>query len=157
MYQFCDLELISTIIVSGAYLIYYLREESHIRSTDTSFKADVSHTIYRSLWSWHKAYFLKKMCLEHISCIIWCRNPEFDVLIPLGMVEWRIPFGSLWSWHWILASFLGLSCLEHISYISANFPQMCLMLNKFLLGHSSRVCDISCYIIRLVFNTIYTK
>ena len=27
MYQFCDLDLISTIIVSGAYLIYYLRED----------------------------------------------------------------------------------------------------------------------------------
>ena len=37
-------------------------------------------------------------------------------------------------------------CLEHnISYIIANFPQMCLMLDQFLWGHSSRVCDISCY------------
>ena len=30
MYQFCDLDLISRIILSGAYLIYYLREESQI-------------------------------------------------------------------------------------------------------------------------------
>ena len=30
MYQLCDPDLISTIIVSGAYLIYYLREESQI-------------------------------------------------------------------------------------------------------------------------------
>ena len=30
------------------------------------------------------------------------------------------------------------------SYITANFPQMCLMLDQFLWGHSSRVCDISC-------------
>ena len=47
MYQFCDLDLISTIIVSGAYLIYYLREESQICCMDTSL--DVSHTIFRSL------------------------------------------------------------------------------------------------------------
>ena len=41
-------------------------------------------------------------------------------------------------------SFLGFSCLEHISYITANFPRMCLMLDQFLWGHSSRDCDISC-------------
>ena len=29
-------------------------------------------------------------------------------------------------------------------FITANFPQMCLMLDQFLWGHSSRVCDISC-------------
>ena len=44
-----------------------------------------------------------------------------------------------------MASFLGFSFLEHIiSYITANFPQMCLMLDQFLWGDSSRVCDISC-------------
>ena len=41
--------------------------------------------------------------------------------------------------------FLGFSCLEHISYITASFPQMCLMLDQFLWGHLSRFCDISCY------------
>ena len=45
IYHFCDLNLISTIIVSEAYLIYYLREESHICCMDTSLDADVSHTI----------------------------------------------------------------------------------------------------------------
>ena len=49
MYQFCDLDLISTIIVSGAYLIYFLREEFQIccmdTRMDTSLDADVSHTI----------------------------------------------------------------------------------------------------------------
>ena len=48
-YQLCDLDLISRIIVSGAYLIYYLREESKICFIDTSLDADVSHTIFRSL------------------------------------------------------------------------------------------------------------
>ena len=28
----------------------------------------------------------------HISYIIWCRNPKFGVMIPLGMAEWCIPF-----------------------------------------------------------------
>ena len=83
----------------------------------------------------------------HISYIIWCRNPKFGVMIPLGMAEWCIPFWSLWPWHWLLASFLGFSCLEHISYITAYFPQMCLMLDQFLWGHSSHVCDISCLVL----------
>ena len=38
-----------------------------------------------------------------------------------------------------------LSCLEHISYITYKFPQMCLMLDQFLWGHSSRNCDIACF------------
>ena len=45
MHLFCDLDLISTIILSGAYLIYYLREESKICCMDTSLDTDVSHTI----------------------------------------------------------------------------------------------------------------
>ena len=49
IYQFCDLDLISTIIVSGAYLIYNLREESQMCCMDISLDADVSHTIFRSL------------------------------------------------------------------------------------------------------------
>ena len=44
MYQFCDLDPISTIIMSGAYLIYNFREESQICCMDTSSDADVSHT-----------------------------------------------------------------------------------------------------------------
>ena len=42
MYQFCDLDLISRIILSGANLIYYLREESQICCMDTALDADVS-------------------------------------------------------------------------------------------------------------------
>ena len=49
LYQFCDLDVMSAIIVSRAYLIYYLREESQICCMDTSLDADVSHTIFRSL------------------------------------------------------------------------------------------------------------
>ena len=49
MYQFCHRDLIFRIILSGAYLIYYFREESQICCMDTSVDADVSHTIFRSL------------------------------------------------------------------------------------------------------------
>ena len=38
-------DLISRIIVSGAYLIYYFREESHVCCMNTFLDADVSHTI----------------------------------------------------------------------------------------------------------------
>ena len=65
--------------------------------------------------------------------IIWCRNPKFGVVIPL--LGWRsgaYHFESLWPWHWLLAWFLVFSC-----YITAIFPQMCLILDQFLWGHSS--------------------
>ena len=49
MYQFwghCYLDLVSRIIVSGAYLINYLREESRIWCMDASLDADMSRTIF---------------------------------------------------------------------------------------------------------------
>ena len=46
-------------------------------------------------------------------------------------------------------------CLEHISYITANFPQMCLMLGQFLWGHSSSDCDISCSFMKLISSKIH--
>ena len=36
--------------------------------------------------------FQELLCPEPISYIIWCRNPKFGVVIPLGMAEWCIPF-----------------------------------------------------------------
>ena len=45
-------DLVCRIIVSRTYLLYYLRWESQICCMDTSLDADVSHTIFRSLWSW---------------------------------------------------------------------------------------------------------
>ena len=75
----------------------------------------------------------KNNCVQSISPIL------LDVGIPnLGwwfLLGWRsgaYHFESLWPWHWLLASFLDFSC-----YITANFPQMCLMLDQFLWGHSS--------------------
>ena len=41
MNQFCGIDLISRIIMSGAYLIYYLMEESQIGCMATSLDADV--------------------------------------------------------------------------------------------------------------------
>ena len=37
--------------------------------------------------------------------------------------------------------------LVFLCYITAIFPQMCLMLDQFLWGHLSRVCDISCFVV----------
>ena len=45
-------ELVCSVIVSRTYLLYYLRWESQICCMDTSLDADVSHTNFRSLWSW---------------------------------------------------------------------------------------------------------
>ena len=36
--------------------------------------------------------FQELLCPEHICYIIWCRNPKFGVVIPLGMAELCIPF-----------------------------------------------------------------
>ena len=44
-----DLDLVSSIIVSRTYLLYYLRLESQMCCMDTSLDADVWHTIFRSL------------------------------------------------------------------------------------------------------------
>ena len=87
----------------------------------------------------------KNYCVQSISPIL------FDVGFPnlgwwflLGWWSGAYHFESLWHWRWLLASFLGFSC-----YITANFPQMCLMLDQFLWGHSSHVCDISCVYLNL--------
>ena len=86
----------------------------------------------------------KNYCVQSISPIL------FDVGIPnlgwwflLGLRSGAYNFEPFWPWHWLLASFLGFSC-----YIIAIFPQMCLVLDQFLWGHSSRVCDISCFLLQ---------
>ena len=97
----------------------------------------------------------KNYCVQSITLIL------FDVGIPnLGwwfFLGWRsgaYNFESFWPWHWLLASFLGFSC-----YIIAIFPQMCLVLDQFLWGHSSRVCDISCFTVeaKVIILTWYVK
>ena len=95
----------------------------------------------------------KNNCVQSISPIL------FDVGIPnLGwwfLLGWRsgaFHFGSLWPWHWLLASFLGFSC-----YITAYFLQMCHMLDQFLWGHSSRVCDISCFFFCFFFVFVFFR
>ena len=44
-----DLDLVFGIIVSGVYLLYYLRQESQIWCGDASWDDKVSRTIIRSL------------------------------------------------------------------------------------------------------------
>ena len=45
----CDLDLVLRIIVSGAYLLYYLMSESQIWCVDASWDSGVSCTILGSL------------------------------------------------------------------------------------------------------------
>ena len=82
--------------------------------------------------------FQELLCPEHIFYIIWCRNPNFGVVIPLGIAEWCIPF-------WVTLTLTSGLILVVWCCITAIYPQMCLMLDQFLGGHSSGVCDISCY------------
>ena len=63
--------------------------------------------------------FQELLCPEHISYIIWCRNPKFGVVIPLGMAEWCIPFWvtlTLTLTSGLIASFFEL----YYSYLSSN-------------------------------------
>ena len=43
----CDLDLVSRIIMPGAYLIYDFREDSQIWCMDASLDADMSRTIFK--------------------------------------------------------------------------------------------------------------
>ena len=69
------------------------------------------------------------------------------MLIPLWKAEWCIPF-----WVTFTLTMTSVSGLISRFFVSgaypilqlANFPRMCLMLDQFLWGHSSRDCDISC-------------
>ena len=121
--------------MSGAYLVYYLREESQICCMDTSLDADVSHAIFRSLWSWIMT-LLSRIIMSG-AYLLYYLMWGIPNLVYWFLLRWRSGahyFRSLWPWHWLMASFLGFSCLEHISYITANFSQMCLMLDHFLWG-----------------------
>ena len=67
------------------------------------------------LWS----SFQELLCPEHISYIIWCRNPNFGLVIPLGMAEWCIPFWvtlALTLTSGLISRFLVL----YYSYLSSN-------------------------------------
>ena len=64
--------------------------------------------------------------------------------IPLHMAEWCIPFWftlTLTLTSDLISRFLYL---DRNSFITNNLPQMCLMLDQFLWGHSSCYCEISC-------------
>ena len=63
--------------------------------------------------------FQELLCPEHISYIIWCSNPKFGVVIPLGMAEWCIPFWvtlTLTLTSGLISSFFVL----YYSYLSSN-------------------------------------
>ena len=68
-----DLKLSFYIIVSGAYVLYYLRLESQIWCARASWDGRVSCAINRGAlrpYTWPLTYFWDKLCPEHISCIV---------------------------------------------------------------------------------------
>ena len=54
--------------MSGAYLIYYLRQESLIRCVDSSWNSGVVHTIMGH-FEFDFGLISRVLCLEHISYI----------------------------------------------------------------------------------------
>ena len=95
----------------------------------------------------------KNYCVQSISLILFDVGiPNFGWWFLLGWRSGAYHFESLRHWHWLLASLLGFLC-----YITANFPQMYLMLDQFLWGHLSRVCDISCWSLEPKGQVTYSK
>ena len=64
---------IQVLILSGAYLLYYMRQESQIWCVDTPWGPKVLHTIFGDL---DLASILEKLCPEHISKTIWGQDPK---------------------------------------------------------------------------------
>ena len=63
--------------------------------------------------------FQELLCPEHISYIIWCRNPKFGVVIPLGMAEWCIQFWVILTLT-LTSGFISRFFLLYYSYLSSN-------------------------------------
>ena len=63
--------------------------------------------------------FQELLCPEHISYIIWCRNPKFWVVIPLGMAEWCIQFWVILTLT-LTSGFISRFFLLYYSYLSSN-------------------------------------
>ena len=61
--------------------------------------------------------FQELLCPEHIFYIIWCRNPNFGVVIPLGMAEWCIPF---WVTLTLTSGLISRFLVLYYSYLSSN-------------------------------------
>ena len=59
------------------------------------------------------------LCPEYISYIIWCRNPKFGVVIPLGMAEWCIPFWVTLTLT-LLSGLISRFFVLYYSYLSSN-------------------------------------
>ena len=63
--------------------------------------------------------FQELLCPGHISYIIWCRNPKFGVVIPLGMAEWCIQFWVILTLT-LTSGFISRFFLLYYSYLSSN-------------------------------------
>ena len=63
--------------------------------------------------------FQELLCPEQISYIIWCRNPKFGVVIPLGMAELCIQFWVILTLT-LTSGFISRFFLLYYSYLSSN-------------------------------------
>ena len=63
--------------------------------------------------------FQKLLCPEHISYIIWCRNPKFGVVIALGMAEWCILFWVTLTLT-LTSGLISRFFMLYYSYLSSN-------------------------------------
>ena len=93
--------------------------------------------------------FQELLCPEHISYIIWCRNPKFGVVIPLGMAEWCIQFWVILTLT-LTSGFISRFFLLYYSYLSWNVScarpiplgafVMCLWHFLFFFYYYSKTC-----------------
>ena len=63
--------------------------------------------------------FQELLSPQHICYIIWCRNPKFGVVIPLGMAEWYIPFWVTLTMT-LTSGLISRFFVLYYSYLSSN-------------------------------------
>ena len=93
-------DLVSRIyIVSGTYLLYYLRSESQIWCVDASLDNGVSHIIYWSLWPWTLTCFFRiRIVSGAYPIFLEVELPNLVCGCILGWLRRCTILGSLWSW-----------------------------------------------------------
>ena len=92
------------IIVSGAYLLYYLRLESQIWFVDKPWDGGVSCTIYGLQWLWLLTYFLELSCPWYIS-----------FTFKLGITN--LLCGCILGWRSVIYQFMGHCDIDFVSKI----------------------------------------
>ena len=139
----CDLDLALRIIVSGEYLLYYLRQESQIWCVCIlGGGVSPSHTIFWSLWPLPS---FRNNCVASIISLFEIGIPKLGVWMHLGIADCPIPF----SGHFDLDL---VSSLMHNFYILWGIPNLvcgCILGLRCripFLGH----CDLDLVFFRII-------